>query len=59
MKAFADEKFDIAKIIFSPFDRVENIMGNEENAGYQCWPKGYNLGTLGRGPSDKATCKIW
>ena len=32
MKAFADNKFDFAKII-SVFDRLDNIVGKGENAG--------------------------
>ena len=35
LKAFADEKFIVAKMMISVFDRVENIVGNRENAGYQ------------------------
>ena len=32
-KAFADDKLDVAKIMISVFDRVEVIVGKEENAG--------------------------
>ena len=32
LKAFADDKFLVAKMIISVFDRVENIVG--KNAGY-------------------------
>ena len=46
MKAFADVKLNVAKKIISLFDRVENIAGKGENAGYQhfllfpqCFPK--------------------
>ena len=35
LKAFADDKSDFAKITISLCDRVENIVGKEENAGYQ------------------------
>ena len=34
-KAFADDKLNVAKILIYVFDRVENIMGKGENAGYQ------------------------
>ena len=32
-KAFADNKFNVAKIIISVCDRVENIVGKGDNAG--------------------------
>ena len=35
LKAFADNKFNIAEMIISVCDRVENIVGKGENAGYQ------------------------
>ena len=35
MKAFTDNKFNFAKMRNSVFDRVENIVGKGENAGYQ------------------------
>ena len=35
MKAFADYKSNVAKIIISVFNRVVNIVGKEKNAGYQ------------------------
>ena len=35
LKAFADEKFNVAKIIISLFDRVENTVGKGENGGCQ------------------------
>ena len=35
LKAFADVKLDVAKIIISVYDRVENIVGKGENATYQ------------------------
>ena len=35
MKAFADDKIKVAKIMISVFDSVENIVGKEENAVYQ------------------------
>ena len=34
-KAFADDKIEVMKIIIFVFDRIENIMGKGENAGYQ------------------------
>ena len=35
LEAFADENFNIAKTMISVCDRVENIVGKGENAGYQ------------------------
>ena len=35
LKAFADDKLSVAKTMISVFDRIENIVGNGENAGYQ------------------------
>ena len=35
LKAFADDKLDVAKLTISLCDRVENPVGKEENAGYQ------------------------
>ena len=35
LKAFADHKINKAQMMISVFDRVENIVGNGENAGYQ------------------------
>ena len=35
LKAFADDKINATKMIISAFDRVENIVGKGENAGYQ------------------------
>ena len=32
LKAFADDKLNIAKMTISPHDRVENTVGKEENA---------------------------
>ena len=34
-KAFADDKINVAKMARSSFNRVENIAGKGENAGYQ------------------------
>ena len=35
LKAFADDKLNVAKMTISLCDRVENTVGKEENAGYQ------------------------
>ena len=35
LKAFADNEFSFAKMVISILDRVENIVGKRENAGYQ------------------------
>ena len=35
VNAFADDKLDIAQNINFDFQRIENIVGNGENAGYQ------------------------
>ena len=35
LKEFADNKINLAQMIISVFDRVENIVGKGENAGYQ------------------------
>ena len=35
LKAIADNNLNVAKMIISLYDRVENIMGKGENAGYQ------------------------
>ena len=35
LKAFADDKINMAHLMISVFDRVENMVGKEENAGYQ------------------------
>ena len=34
-KAFANDNFNIAKMMISLYDRVENTEGKGENAGYQ------------------------
>ena len=53
LKAFADDKLNVAKMMISLFDRVESTMGKGENAGYQhfllfpqCFPKPSSLGSL-------------
>ena len=35
LKAFADDKTNVAEMLISLSDRVENIVGKGENAGYQ------------------------
>ena len=52
-KAIADNKINVAQLMISAFDRVENIVGKEENAGYQhfllfpqCFQKASFLGSL-------------
>ena len=35
LKAFADDKINVAQMMISVFDRVENIVEKRENAGYQ------------------------
>ena len=35
LKAFADDKLNVAKIMIVLFDREENTLGKGENAGYQ------------------------
>ena len=35
LKSFADDKLNVAKMMISLFDRVENTVGKGENAGYQ------------------------
>ena len=34
LNAFEDDKFNVAKMLIFLYDRVENIVGNGENAGY-------------------------
>ena len=53
LKAFADDKFNVTNMTFSPCDRAKNTMGKEENAGYQhfllfpqCFLKPSSLGSL-------------
>ena len=38
LKAFANDKINVTQIMISVFDRVENIKGKGENAGYQHFP---------------------
>ena len=35
LKPFADDKLNVAEMIFFLFDEVENIVGKGENAGHQ------------------------
>ena len=49
----ADHKSNVAKIMISLLDSIENTVGKGENAGYQhfllfpqCFQKAYSLGTL-------------
>ena len=35
LKAFADDKLNVAKMMMYLFNRVENTVGKRENAGYQ------------------------
>ena len=53
LKAFADDKMNVAEMTISLYDRIENTVGKEENAGYQhfllfpqCFPKPSFLGYL-------------
>ena len=53
LKAFADDKLNVAKMASSLFDRAENTLGKGENAGYQhfllfplCFPKLSTSGSL-------------
>ena len=53
LKAFSDDKLNLAKMTIYLFDRAENTVGKGENAGYQqfllflqCFPKPYSLRSL-------------
>ena len=53
LKTFADDKLNVAKMMISLFDRVENTVAKGENAGYQhfllfpqSFPKPSSLGSL-------------
>ena len=46
LKASADDKYNVVKMMISPFLRLENVVGKGENAGFQhfllfpqCFPK--------------------
>ena len=52
LKAFADDNLNVAKMMISLYDRVENIVGKGENAGYQhfllflqCFQKASSIGS--------------
>ena len=52
LKAFADNKLNVAEMTVFLFDKEENSVGNGENAGYQhfllfplCFPKISSLGS--------------
>ena len=56
LKAFTDDKLNIAKMTISLCDRFENTVGKEENDGYQhfllfppCFPQ----------PSSPGSSKVW
>ena len=56
LKPFADNKLNTAKMMISLFDKVENTVGNGENAGYQhflLFPQSF------RKPSSFGTLKVW
>ena len=53
LKAFADDNSNISKKMISLYDKVENIVGKGENAGYQhflllpqFFPKASSMGLL-------------
>ena len=53
LKAFADNKMKLAKMVIFVFGRAGNIMGKGENAGYQhfllfetCFPKAFYSGSF-------------
>ena len=55
VKIFSDNKFIVAKMMMSAFDRVENIVGKGENAGSQyflLFPHHYQKA------SDKGSLKV-
>ena len=39
LKAFADDKTNVIENLKSGFERVENIVGKAENAGYHLFPQ--------------------
>ena len=43
LKAFADDKIKVLRMMIFVFDRIENIVGKGENAGHQCFLKGVLL----------------
>ena len=53
LKAFADDKLKVIQMAKLVLDKIENIVGKEENAGYQhfllfpqCFPKTLSLGSF-------------
>ena len=53
LKAFADDKLNVAKMVISLFDGIENTVDKGENADYQhfllfppCFPKPFSLRSL-------------
>ena len=53
LKAFADDTISVAEMLISVIDKIENIVGKGENAGYQhfllfpqCFQKASFLGSL-------------
>ena len=38
LKAFAEDKMNVSQMMIPVFDKVENIVGKGENAGYQHFP---------------------
>ena len=60
LKAVAEEKFNVAEMLISLFDWVENIVGKGENADYQhfllfptMFSKGLFLGVFNPFPNNK------
>ena len=46
LKAFADDKINVTKMLQFALGSVENIVGKGENAGYQCFRKATSSGLL-------------
>ena len=46
LKAFADDKTNMTEKLKFVLERVENIVGKGENAGYQCFQKASYTGLL-------------
>ena len=53
LKAFADNKLKVIQLAKFVMDKIENIVGKEENAGYQhflllpqCFQKAFSFGSL-------------
>ena len=45
-KGFADDKLNVAKIMISVYDRVENNVGKGENAGFSPFPTMFSKGFI-------------